>query len=139
MEGLTDPENLHRVERGLEPERGAEQDERQASRAGGQLEGQEILNVVEDGLALLNRMQDRREIIIRQNHVRRLLGDVGPVHAHCDANIRLLQRRRIVDPVARHGDNIAAGLQGSDDFHLVVRVRPRKDGRVVHGAREVLV
>jgi len=136
---LTDPENLHRVEGRLEPQRGAEKDEGEAGCAGGELEGQEVLDVVEDGFALFNGVEDGGEVVVGQDHVGRLLGDVGAVHAHGDANVGLLERWRIVDPVSRHGDNIAAGLEGPDDFQLVVRVRSRKDGGVVHCSGKVLL
>jgi hypothetical protein len=135
---LTDPEDLHRIERGLEPERGADQDEREAGCAGGELEGEEVLDVVEDGFALFDGVEDGREIVVGQNHVRCFLGNVSAVHSHGDANIGLFERWRIVDPVSRHGDNIAAGLKGSDDLQLVIWVGSCEDGSVVHCSCEVL-
>ncbi len=42
-----------------------------------------------------------------------------PVDPHGDADVRLLQRGRVVDAVAGHRDDLAARLQGVDDPQLV--------------------
>ena len=50
------------------------------------------------------------EITLDQGDARALHGDIGP-GAHRDADLRLRQRRGVVDPVSRHGDNMPLGLQ----------------------------
>lgn len=47
-----DEEDLHRVQRIAKPEERTEGDQRQGCARGTELEGQEVLNVVEDGFAL---------------------------------------------------------------------------------------
>jgi hypothetical protein len=51
---------------------------------------------------------------------------------HGDADIGLLQGRRVVDAVARHSDDLALGLQGADDAQLVLRARAREHTRTLH-------
>ena len=55
------------------------------------------------------RADDAAEIAFDQRHARALHGDIG-AGAHRDADLRLGQRRRVVDAVARHGDDAAFGL-----------------------------
>jgi hypothetical protein len=83
-------------------------------------------------------VEDGREVIVREDHVGGFLGDVGAVHAHGNANIGLFEGWRVIDPISRHGDNIAAGLERPDDLQLVVWIRSRKDGCVVQCSGEVL-
>ena len=61
------------------------------------------------------------QVVLEQDHVRRLLGHV---HGCIDrqADIRRVQRRRIVDAVAEVADHVAARLQREDDPVLLRRV-----------------
>ena len=52
--------------------------------------------------------------------VGRLARDVGADPAHRDADVGALQRRRIVDAVAGHRDELAARLQRLDDPDLLL-------------------
>jgi hypothetical protein len=103
------------------------------------LEGEEVLDVVEDGFALLDSVEDGREVVVGQDHVGGFLGDIGAVHAHGNANVGLFESWRIVDAVARHGNNIAAGLERPDDFELVVGICSCENGGVLHCPCQVLV
>ena len=80
---------------------------------------QVLLDVAEDAAALLHRRDDRGEVVVGQRHRRRLLGHVGAGDAHGDADVGLLERRGVVDPVAGHRDDVAVLLQGGDDAQLV--------------------
>ncbi len=66
---LTDPENLHGIQGVSKPEAGTQENERQAGGTGAQLKRQEILDVVEDALALLDGVQDGGEVVVGQYHV----------------------------------------------------------------------
>ncbi len=68
----------------------------------------ELADVVEDDAAFFDGGGHRLEAIVLQHDRRGLLGDIGTADAHRHADIRLLQRRGIVDPVAEHRDNLAA-------------------------------
>lgn len=61
---LTDPEDLHCVEGILEAEEGAEEDEAQGGGARAELEGEEVLDVGEDALALFDGAEDRGEVVV---------------------------------------------------------------------------
>ena len=79
--------------------------------------------------ALAHRRDDGGEVVVGQDHVGRLLGDVGAGDAHRDADVGRLQRRRVVDAVAGHRDDVAVGLQRVDDAQLVLRRDARVDRR----------
>ena len=81
-------------------------------------------DVVVDGSATLHGRHDGGEVVVGQHHVARLLGHLGAGDAHGHADLGLLERGRIVDPVAGHGCDLAVGLQRSDDADLVLRRHP---------------
>src|SRR3546814_13575375 len=56
---------------------------------------------------------------------------LGPLDAHGYADIGLLERRRIVDAVAGHGDNLALRLQSANDAKLVLWAGPCEDRAAV--------
>lgn len=64
----------------------------------------DLLEVVEDDAAVLHGRDDGLERV-EQHHVGGLDRDVrgGPAPAHRDPDVGRLQRRRVVDSVARHG------------------------------------
>ena len=70
-------------------------------------EAQELADVGEDAAPLADRGDDRGEVVVGEDHVRRLLRHVGAGDAHRDADVGRLQRRRVVDAVAGHGDDVA--------------------------------
>ena len=47
--------------------------------------------------------------------------------AHRDADLRLRQRRRVVDAVARHGDDAALGLEPLDRVRFLIGEHLRHD------------
>ena len=59
----------------------------------------ELLHVVVDGATLLHGRHDRREVVVGEHHLRRGLGD-RRARSHRDTDLGLLQRRRVVHPVA---------------------------------------
>ena len=95
----------------------------------GQVVGEEPLDVVERGAALLDRLHDVREVVVEQHEVRRLASDVGPGLAHRDADVGLAQGRRVVHPVAGHRDHLTALLQGARDPELLLGRDAREDER----------
>ena len=88
---------------------------------------QELPDVGEDRAALLDRGDDRGEVVVGQHHVGGLLGDVGAGDPHGHADVGGLQRRRVVDAVAGHRHHRAAALQRLHDPQLVLGVDPRVD------------
>ena len=89
---------------------------------------------------------DRREVVVEQHHVRRLARHVGAALAHRDADVRALERRRVVDAVAGHRDELARVLQRLDDrgssapgrrARRRARARPRRECARVDELRQL--
>lgn len=107
---LTDPQNLHGIERVAPTAETAEHDKTKRGSASAELECEEVLDVVEDALALLDGAEDGAEVVVCEDHVRGLLGHVGTKFAHADADVCLLQRGSVVHAIASHGHNVTAAL-----------------------------
>ena len=90
---------------------------------------QELLDVGVDRAPLLDRRDDRGEVVVGEHDVGGLLRDVGPGDAHRDADVGGLERRRVVHAVAGHGDDLAARVQRAHDGELVLRADARVDRR----------
>ena len=88
-----------------------------------------LVEIVEDPPALADAVDERREVIVEQDERRGLAGDVGASLPHGEADMRRLERRGIVDPVAGHGDDLSAGLQGVHEAQLLLRDDAREDVR----------
>ena len=104
--------------------------------AGEQIED-ELADVVEDDASLFDRGRDRFEPVILQDDGGCLLGDVGAALAHRHPDVRLLQRRGVVDAVAEHRDDLAALLQRLDDQQLVLRRDPAEGVHIGDAAGEL--
>ena len=69
-----------------------------------------------------------REVVVGEHHVRCLFRHIGARDPHGDADVRLLQRRRIIHAVARHRDDGSIPPQRLDDAQLVFGGDARVDG-----------
>ena len=134
---LTDPQNLHGIERVAPTAETAEHDKAESGSTGTELEREEVLDVVEDALALLDGAEDGAEVVVSQNHVCGFLSHVCAELAHADADVCFLQRRSVVHTVTSHGYDVAAALQSVDDLELVVGAGSCEDGDSVHAFREL--
>ena len=74
------------------------------------LEADVLLEVVVQAAAHLHGAHDGGEVVVREDHHGGLLGDLRAGDAHGDADVRALQRRRVVDAVAGHGHDMALAL-----------------------------
>ena len=97
----------------------------------GHLEPDVAHQVVVEGAAQLDRLDDRREVVVGQDHHRGLLGDLRAGDAHRDADVGLLQGRRVVHAVAGHRDDVALALEDVDEVDLVLRRDAGDDADVV--------
>jgi hypothetical protein len=75
----------------------------------------ELADVVEDAPPGLDRGDDRGEVVVGEHHRRRLAGDVCACEPHRDADVGAAERRRVVDAVSRHRDDVALCAQGVGD------------------------
>ena len=87
---------------------------------GRQRPGDHLADVVVDRAALVHGGDDRGEVVVEQHHLGGLLGRLGALAPHGDADVGLLERRRVVDAVAGHRDDGAVGLQRAHDAQLVL-------------------
>ena len=134
---LTDPQNLHGIERVAPAAETAEHDKAESGSTGAELEREEVLDVVEDALALLDSAEDGAEVIVGENHVCSFLGHVGAELTHANTDVSLLQRRSVVHAIASHGHDIATALQSMDDLEFVVGTGSCENGDSVHAFREL--
>merc|ERR1719394_1383936 len=65
----------------------------------------DFFQVVKDKTTLLNTSDDGGKVIIKQDHVSSLFGDVRSSNTHGNSNISLLESRRIIDTVSGDGHN----------------------------------
>ena len=89
--------------------------------------GHRLLQVVEDAPAQPHGPHDRREVVVEQHERRRLARDVGAAPAHRDADVRRLERRRVVHAVAGHRDDLAVRLERLDEPQLLLGHDARED------------
>ena len=104
-----DPEDLQRCERAAVrdvEDAGADEGEDEAAQHD-QLDAHVLHQVVVDPATALDRGHDRREVVVGQDHVAGFLRHLGARDPHRDADVGPLQGRRVVDPVARHRDDVA--------------------------------
>ena len=139
--GEVDPEGLQRQERHAAEDvedAGAEErgDEPEQAR---HLEPDVAHQVVVQGTALFDGAHDRREVVVRQDHHRGLLGDLGPGDAHGHADVGHLERRRVVHAVARHRHDMALAAEDLDQPDLVLRSDPGDDADVIDGGVGLVV
>src|SRR5690606_10754929 len=80
----------------------------------------EARDVGVDDAALLDRPDDGAEVVIAQDHGRRLLGHGRAPDAHGDADVGAALRRGVVDTVAGHRHDLALALQRLYDPQLVL-------------------
>ena len=95
------------------------------------LEADVLAQVVVEPAPELDGLDDRREVVVGQDHRRGLLRDLGAGDAHGDADVGPLERRRVVHAVAGHGDDVALALERVDQADLVLRRDARDDADAV--------
>uniref|UniRef100_A0A1I8IG43 CCHC-type domain-containing protein n=1 Tax=Macrostomum lignano TaxID=282301 RepID=A0A1I8IG43_9PLAT len=85
----------------------------------GQLELQELGNRIVHVAAPLDGLDNAGEVVVSQDDVGGLLGNVGALEAHSESDVGLLQSRTIVGAVSSYGDNLATSgdLRGDDAGH----------------------
>ena len=89
--------------------------------------GEKPTDILEHCASLLDRAHDAGEIVVHQHHVGRLFRHVGAGDPHGDSDMGALERRRVVDPVSGHGDDVFLLDQRLHDAHLLIRAHPGED------------
>ncbi len=114
----------------------AEEHHQHFADVGGEQVVHHLLQIGEDGPPLTDGPHDGGEVVVGEHHGGGLLGDVGAA-AHRHSDIGGTQRRRIVDPVARHRHCGARRLPRLDDLHLVGGIHPGVDADALHAIFEI--
>src|SRR6185437_10070296 len=96
---------------------------------------EETAGVCERSSALFDGCYDGGEVVIQQHEIRCLTRDVGTGLAHRNSDVSLLQRRTVVNPIASHGNDMTAPLQGSGDPQFVLRCDPAQHNSVTINQR----
>ncbi len=120
---------MDRQQRDRQPQERCQEHHPDLARIAGHRVLDELANVVEDSAPLAHGVDDRREVVVQQHHLGGLARHVRPLAPHRDADVGPLERRRIVDAVAGHRDELAPRLQRLDDANLLFRVHARVDAR----------
>lgn len=88
-----------------------------------------VRNVGKHPPSFLDRGEDRRKVVVGEDKVRSVLGDVRPVLPHSDTNVGALERGRVIDAVTGHGDKGLATVKRFDHADLGVRCTASDDER----------
>ena len=141
VDGEVEPHGLERQER----DAAHDVEERRAEERGDvpeqarHLEADEAQQVVVDGAPQADRLHDRAEVVVGEDHHRGLLGDLRAGDAHGDADVGLLERRRVVHAVAGHGDDVALLAQDVHEVDLVLGGDAGEDADAVDLAHRLVV
>ena len=107
-----DPQHLRRGERlpGADVEEGRAKKGQDECDEEHEHEADVLREVVVDLAALLNGVDDGCEVVVGEDHPAGGLRDVGAT-AHGDSDVSSLDRRRVVDAIAGHGDDVSLLLE----------------------------
>ena len=115
-----DGEDLDHGERQRDPEEHEGEVGNQLGDVRGEDVGEELADVLEDRAPFLDRVDDAREVVVEEDHVRRLLRHVGAGDPHGDADVRGPERGGVVHAVAGDRDNVPLALEALDHEHLLL-------------------
>merc|ERR1719188_213732 len=87
---------------------------------GGQGVGDGLLQVVKDKTTLLDSSNNGGKVVIKQDHVSGLFGDVRSSDTHGNSNVSLLESRRVIDTISSDGNNGSHSLTTLDNDQLLL-------------------
>ena len=114
-----DGEDLHDGEGKRDPGEDEGEEGRELREIVGEDVRHELAHVRVDGAPLADGGDDRGEVVVGDDDVRRLFRHVAAALAHGHADVGGLQGRGVVDAVARHGHDLPEGLEAGHDGELV--------------------
>mmetsp|Transcript_16662 Transcript_16662/g.65070 ORF Transcript_16662/g.65070 Transcript_16662/m.65070 type:complete len:651 (-) Transcript_16662:567-2519(-) len=134
------PEQLDRLQRRSNAQHRSKECNCKCSDVDGELELEELPDVVKDAAAPHDRLDDGVEVVVCDDDVRRLLGNVRACNTHSQADVGVAERRRVVGAVARDGDELLLALaQQAHEAELVVGLGAGQHLEVVEDRVELLV
>ena len=84
-------------------------------------------------------MRDRGEVVVGEHDLGRFFCGLRSLVAHRDANVRALERGRVVHPVSGHRNDLAAILKRDDKTQLVLGACASEDIRLEHGVFQRII
>ena len=96
-------------------------DDQHLATAGGKHEQDEFFQIVVNRTPFAHGTGNGGEIVVSQDHGGGFLGSLGALQPHGHTDIGAFQRRRVVYPVAGHGDDLTLFLHRLDQSQLVLR------------------
>jgi len=129
---------MHRLEDG-EAEQRREKNRENLRQIGGEQELDRLADVVINPSTFADSRNDGGKVVVRQNHIGDILGDIGSCDTHADADIGIFDGRRVVDAVARHRSDLAFFTPCIDDAGLMLRLNARVNGIFFDGGFEILI
>ena len=116
--GQVHPQDVNGQERRVPVQQGGHKQGEDFRNVAHQQELDHFLDVPIDAAALFDGVGDGGEAVVQQDHIGGVFRHIGAGNAHGHADIRRLQRGRIVHTVSRHGRDLTRALQALDDAHL---------------------
>mmetsp|Transcript_96915 Transcript_96915/g.313229 ORF Transcript_96915/g.313229 Transcript_96915/m.313229 type:complete len:474 (-) Transcript_96915:768-2189(-) len=110
------PQQVQDRQGALDVDDGADHVQRQDRDVDSQLELQEFLDGVEHVAAPLGRNDNAGKVVIEQNDVRSILGDLRACDSHREAHVRILQSGSVVGSIASHRYDLPV----REDFDLLL-------------------
>ena len=130
------PQDQHRRQRNDVPRQQRNHNQQPLRQVSWHDEQNGFLQVVVNTTPLFYRAGNGGEVIVRQDHVRRLFGHFRAFDAHRNTHVRLTQRRGIVHAVAGHADDFAFVLQRFHQAQLMLRAGTGEDVILHRGFRQ---
>src|ERR1044072_4249670 len=98
----------------------------------------ELFDVVVDAPAFFHSGDDGGEIVIHEDHVGGLFGDIGSA-PHGDSDVGGFYGGGIVYAIAGHGHDLVAFFEGVHDAELVLSGDPRVDADTLRSLDEQFI
>jgi len=105
------PQHLHGPQRRLGHKAGANKSANNSNHVDGKLKLQELGDRIVHVTTPHHSLDNRVEVVVDQNNIRRLLGHRCALDAHRESNVGLLKRRTVVSAVASHRDHLTVRVQ----------------------------
>jgi len=123
-EGVHDqvnPKHLRRGERGLREDASTSENNEHGDDVDGQLELEELADVIVNVAAIPDGSQDGAEVVIKKLNVASTLGDISTGNAHGEADISAVESGGVVGAITSNGNGRAGTDQTINEHELVIR------------------
>mmetsp|Transcript_9688 Transcript_9688/g.19592 ORF Transcript_9688/g.19592 Transcript_9688/m.19592 type:complete len:396 (+) Transcript_9688:371-1558(+) len=114
--------HLNGRKRGLvQTEEETKEDRHTLSVVDGSVHKKDLTQIVPHNTTFTNSSHDGSKVVISQNHLGSLAGNISSFFTHGNTHISGLESRSIVDAISGHTADFTFGLEGLDNSNLVLR------------------